>query len=106
MEGGFYCVQNVDVDYAGERTTGVEYIGYDAENDHLRSSFYSNGGPDPFGGLAPEYVWEVDDDTLTIWGGYVGSPASFKGAFSDDQRTVSGRWKWPDGGYDATMTKV
>ena len=29
-------------------------------------------------------MWELDDDTLTIWGGYAGSPASFKGKFSDE----------------------
>jgi hypothetical protein len=106
LDGGYYLVQRVDVDYAGERTTGVEYVGYDAENDNLKSSFYSNQGPGPFGGVALDYVWEVGADTLTIWAGSVGSPANFKGTFSDDRTTVSGRWEWPGGGYDATMTKV
>jgi hypothetical protein len=36
-------------------------------------------------------VWELgDDDTLTIWGGFVGSPAAFKGEFSDDHNTITG----------------
>ena len=56
--------------------------------------------------MALDYVWEVGADTLTIWAGSVGSPANFKGAFSDDRTTVTGRWEWPGGGYDATMTKV
>ena len=56
--------------------------------------------------VALEYVWEVGEDTFTIWGGEVGSPASFKGRFSDDRNTISGRWEWPGGGYEATMTKV
>jgi len=106
MEGGFYLVQHVDIDYIGRRIVGIEYIGYDEENDNLRSYFFSNEGPGPFGRVALEYVWEVGDDALTIWGGYVGSPASFQGKFSDDRDTITGRWEWPGGGYEATMTRV
>ena|SRR5215216_1031341 len=106
MEGGFYLLQRVDMDYLGRKITGTEYIGYDASNDTLESSFFSNEEPGPFGGVALEYVWEVGEDTLTIWGGYVGSPASFKGNFSDDRSTVVGRWEWPGGGYEATMTRA
>jgi hypothetical protein len=106
MEGGFYLVQHVDIDYIGRRIVGTEYIGYDEENDNLRSYFFSNEGPGPFGRVALEYVWEVSDDTFTIWGGEVGSPASFKGRFSDDRNTITGRWEWPGGGYEATMTRV
>ena len=91
MEGGFYLVQHVDIDYIGRRIVGSEYIGYDEENDNLRSYFFSNEGPGPFGRVALEYVWEVGEDTFTIWGGEVGSPASFKGRFSDDRNTISGR---------------
>jgi hypothetical protein len=106
MEGGYYFVQRVDLDHGGHEIKGVEYIGYDESNEVLKSYFFSNHGPGPFGGIALEYVWEVGDDTLTIWGGYVGSPASFKGEFSDDHNTVAGRWEWPGGGYEATMTRV
>lgn len=106
MEGGFYLVQRVDMDYIGRRITGTEYIGYDESNEVLKSYFFSNTGPGPFGGVALEYAWEVGDDTLTIWGGFVGSPASFKGEFSDDRNTVTGRWEWPGGGYEATMTRA
>jgi hypothetical protein len=84
----------------------TEYIGYDESNEVLKSSFFSNQGPGPFGGVALEYVWEVGEDILAIWGGFVGSPASFKGKFSDDRNTVAGRWEWPGGGYEATMTRV
>jgi hypothetical protein len=51
-------------------------------------------------------MWEVGEDTLTISGGYVGSPAVFKGKFSDDHNTFICRWEWPGGGYGATMTRV
>ena len=106
MEGGFYLVQHVDIDYMGCRIVGTEYIGYDRENDNLRSYFFSNEGLGPFGRVALEYVWEVGEDTFTIWVGEVSSPASLKGRFSDDRNTISGRWEWPGGGYEATMTKV
>ena len=62
MEGGFYLVQHVDIDYIGRRIVGTEYIGYDEEHDNLRSYFFSNEGPGPFGRVALEYVWEVGDD--------------------------------------------
>lgn len=72
----------------------------------MKSYFISNTGPGPLGGIALEYVWETGDDTLTIQGGFVGSPAAFKGEFGDDGNTITGRWKWSGGGYEATMTRV
>ena len=80
MEGGFYLVQSVNIAYAGRRITGTEYIGYDESSEALKSYFFSNEGPGPFGGVALEYVWEVGDDALTIWGGFVGSPATSRGS--------------------------
>jgi hypothetical protein len=77
MEGGFFLAQRVGFDHSGQRIKGVEYIGYDES-----------------------------DDALTIWGGYVGSPASFKGKFSDGRNTVTGAWEWPGGGYEATITRA
>ncbi len=106
MEGGFFLVQRVYIDYGGRKITGVEYVGYDESNEVLKSYFFGNTGSGPFPGPALEYVWEVGDDTLAIWGGFVGSPASFKGKFGDDGNTVAGRWEWPGGGYEATMTRV
>jgi pimeloyl-ACP methyl ester carboxylesterase len=106
MEGGFYLVQRVDFDHVGRKIKGVEYIGYDESNEVLKSYFFGNTGPGPFGGTALDYVWEVGDHTLTIWGGFVGSPAKFEGRFSDDCSTVIGRWEWPGGGYEATMTRA
>jgi hypothetical protein len=38
-----------------------------------------------------DYVYEVERDTLTIWGGERGSPAYYKGRFSDDGNTCAGR---------------
>jgi hypothetical protein len=105
-EGGFYLVQHVDIDYAGRRVHGVEYIGYQASSGKLRSYFFSNEGPGAFGDVAIEYVWEPEEGVLAIWGGDVGSPASFKGEVSPDGNTITGRWSWPGGGYEATMRRI
>jgi hypothetical protein len=106
MEGGFYLVQRVDLDHVGQKITGTEYIGYEESNGVLKSYFFSNHGPGPFGGVALGYMWEVGEDTLTIWGGFVGSSVNFRGKFSDGRNTVAGRWKWPGGGYEAAMTRA
>ena len=105
MEGGFFLVQRIDLDHGGSRIEGTEYIGYDESNGVFKSYVFSSQGPSPFGGVTLEYVWEVDD-VLTIWGGFVGSPARYRGEFGDDGNTVAGAWEWPGGGYEATMTRV
>jgi hypothetical protein len=105
MEGGFYLIHHVDVDYAGRKVNGIEYVGYDDRSDKL-PSYFSNEGPGPFGGVAIEYVWEVDAGKLMIWGGEVGSAANLKATFSDDRNTISGRWEWLGGGYSATLTSA
>ena len=56
MEGGFYLVQRVDIDYIGRKITGAAYVGYDDSNRNLKSYFFSNEGPGPFGRVALEYV--------------------------------------------------
>jgi hypothetical protein len=105
MDGGFYLVQHVDIDYAGRPVRGVEYIGHQASSGSLRSYFFNNEGPGPFGAVAIEYVYEPAHDALTIWGGDVGSPAHFRGRVSEDRSTITGRWQWPGGGYAATMRR-
>ncbi len=39
-----------------------------------------------------EYVYELEGDTLTIWGGEKGSPAYYRGTFSADGNSASGGW--------------
>jgi hypothetical protein len=106
MEGGFFLVQRVDLEQYGQRVKGIEIIGHErpfgAEpSQDIKSRFYDNSGN------TLDYVYELEGDTLTIWGGERGSPAYFKGTFSDDGDTVSGGWVYPDdGGYESTMTRV
>jgi hypothetical protein len=105
MEGGFFLVQRVDLEQYGQRIKGIEIIGHErpfgAEpSEDTKSRFYDNMGN------TLDYVYELEGDTLTIWGGEKGSPAYYRGTFSDDGDTVSGEWVYPGGGYRSTMTRV
>ncbi len=99
MDGGGFLVQHVDLRSAGERTRGVEYIGYDQDIGELRSHLFGSGGE------ILEYTYRIDGDVLTIWFGGADSPARFQGRFSPDGTTNDGAWEWPGGGYASTMTR-
>lgn len=119
LEGGFFLAQHFDLDHSGHKIKGIEIIGYGRSWDGTSSQDCTSHLFDNEGN-AFSYVWDVDDtgstgeiggsepakDTLTIWGGERGSPAYFKGKFSDDGNTVMGAWEWPGGGYESTMTRV
>ena len=107
LDGGFFLVQRVDLEQFGQRTKGLEVIGRErpfgaAEpSEDIKSRYYDNQG-NTF-----DYVYELDGNTLTIWGGEKGSPAFYKGEFSADGNTVDGAWTYPGGGgYRSTMTRV
>jgi hypothetical protein len=106
MEGGFFLIQRVDLEQYGQRIKGLEIIGHERPfgsepSEEIKSRFYSNTGD------TLDYVYELEDDTLTIWGGEKGSPAYYSGTFSDDGDTLSGAWHYPGGGgYEATSTRV
>jgi len=104
MEGGFFLLQRYDFETPDARkVAGIEVIGHErpfgAEpGEDMKSRAYSNTGD------TLDYVYELEGDTLTIWGGEKGSPAFFRGEFSGD--TLAGRWHWPGGGYEATSTRI
>lgn len=106
LEGGHFLVQHVDlVSPEGETVRGIEVIGHDKpfmqeRGEDVISRMYANDG------ATLDYVYELDGDTLTIWGGEKGSPAYFRGEFGADGDSLSGAWVWPGGGYDAAMTRV
>ncbi|RZQ61958.1 hypothetical protein [Amycolatopsis suaedae] len=52
-----------------------------------------------------DYTYEIDGDTLTVWGGPKGSPAFSRAEFDAGRTVLSGAWQWPGGGYEFTMTK-
>jgi hypothetical protein len=106
MEGNFFLMQRVDLEQYGQKVKGIEIIGhlrpFGAEpSEDIKSRYYDSMGN------TLDYVYEPDGDTLTIWGGEKGSPAYYKGTFSDDGNTLAGAWVYPGGGgYDSTATRV
>jgi hypothetical protein len=105
MEGGFFLIQRVDLEQYGQRIKGLELIGHEKPfgsepSEEIKSRFYSNTGD------TLDYVYELEGDTLTIWGGERGSPAYAKSQFSEDGNTGSGEWVYPGGGYRFTMTRA
>jgi hypothetical protein len=106
MEGGFFLLQRVELDQHGMKVKGMEVIGHErpfgAEpSADIRSRFYDNMGN------TLDYVYELEGDTLTIWGGEKGSPAYYQGRFSEDGDTITGAWVYPGGGgYESTATRV
>jgi hypothetical protein len=106
MEGGFFLVQHVELEQYGQQIKGMEVIGHqrpfgaEASAD-ITSRFYDNLGN------TLDYVYELEGDTLTIWGGEKGSPAYHQGRFSQDGNTITGAWVYPGGGgYESTSTRV
>ena len=106
MEGGFFLLQDVDLIQNGIQIIGMEIIGHlrpfgEPESPALMSRFYDNQGN------TLDYEYEISGDDLTIWAGAKGSPAYFKGTFSQDGRINQGSWVYPEGyGYESTMTKI
>jgi hypothetical protein len=99
MPGGHFLVQHVELEQDGQATTGVEYIGYDAESGTLKTHFFGSNGD------ILEYTYELVDRELTIWFGAPGSPARYHGTFDAEGTSATGAWAWPGGGYDSTMTR-
>jgi hypothetical protein len=106
LEGRFFLLQHVDFDHDGRRIKGIEVIGHErpfgAEpGPDVKSRFYDSMGN------TLDYVYELEGDTLTIWGGEKGSPAYYRGTFGEDGDSCAGAWVYPGGGgYESTMTRV
>ena len=85
IEGGFFLIQHFDLVHGARKNKGIEVIGRlqqfgEEPGKEIRTRVYSF-----LDGLTLDYVYEMDDDTLTIWGGERGSPAYYKGQFSGRQ---------------------
>ncbi len=106
VEGRSFLLQDVALTHEGTRSIGLEVIGREKPfgavrpGAEIKSRYYGHEG-ETF-----DYVYELNGDTLTIWGGASGSPAYYRGTFSADGATVTGAWVYPGGGYDTTMTKL
>ncbi|QQS46358.1 MAG: hypothetical protein IPM66_21010 [Acidobacteriota bacterium] len=106
MEGGFFMLQHFDLWHAGRHNKGIEIIGhlhplFSEPGKEIRTRVYNL-----LDGLTLDYVYELEGEALTIWGGEKGSPAYYKGTFSKDGNTLMGAWVYPGGGYKTTTTRV
>ncbi|WP_067648058.1 hypothetical protein [Nocardia harenae] len=107
MAGGFFLIQHVELHQYGQHIRGLEIIGRErpfgaeAPAPDITSRFYDSAG-NTF-----DYVYELEGDTLTIWAGEKGSPAYYRGVFTEDDRSNAGAWVYPGGGgYESTMTRL
>lgn len=106
LDGGFFLMQQFDFVHSGQHVKGIEIIGHlqpfgEEPSQDIKSRIYD------LAGNTFDYVYEVEGDTLTIWGGEKGSPAYYKGTFSPDGNTNSGAWVYPGGGgYASAMTRI
>jgi hypothetical protein len=106
MDGGFFLLQRVELQQFGESVSGIEVIGQlrpfgEEPSEDVHSRYYDSQGN------TLDYVYEIDGDTLTIWGGEKGSPAHYRATFDATGSTLAGSWTYPGGGgYDSTMTRV
>jgi hypothetical protein len=106
LEGGWFLVQGVDLVHDGRRSKGMEVIGRErgfgapAPAADITSRYFDDQG-NTF-----DYVYDLDGDTLTIWGGERGSPAFYRGTFSDGGDVLSGAWVYPGGGYESTAVRI
>ncbi len=101
MEGGFFLIQHVELN---QKTKGMEIIGHEQKfgaepSQDIKSRYYDNMG------CTFDYVYELEGDTLIIWGGEKGSPAYYKGTFSSDGNTITGDWVYPGGGGYSSVSK-
>lgn len=106
VEGGFFLRQYFDLVHDGHRNKGIEMIGHfqmfgEEPSEEIRTRVYSF-----LDGMTLDYVYELVDDTLIIWAGEKGSPAYYKGRFSEDGNTLTGGWIYPGGGYESRMSRV
>jgi hypothetical protein len=105
MEGGYFLIQHVDLVQHGQAIKGIEIIGNlrpfgEPPSEEIRSRFYDNHGN------TLDYVYELEGDTLTIWGGEKGSPAYMKATIDPDGNS-HGEWVYPGGGgYEFSTSRI
>lgn len=105
LDGGYFLVQHGRLNQAGHENRFTEMIGREKKfgeepGTEIKSRVYDAEGN------TLDYVYELDGDTLTIWGGEKGSPAYFRGTFDADGNHLAGDWVWPGGGYHAELTRL
>ncbi|MFG1815282.1 hypothetical protein ACGFIF_16055 [Kribbella sp. NPDC049174] len=105
MDGGHFLIQRGLLEQHGHQVRFTEMIGHEHKfgeepGTDIQSRVYDAEGN------TLDYVYELEGDVLTIWGGFKGSPAYFRGTFSTDGDRLAGDWVYPGGGgYQATLVR-
>jgi hypothetical protein len=98
LEGGFFLVQDVEIDFAGMyHVKSHELIGYDSATGAFSSYVYSNMAPEPL-----PYKWDLRGNKLSISVTYGPMDSSFESTISDDGNGFSGGWR-ANPGADPTI---
>jgi hypothetical protein len=85
-----FLLQDIAIDHEdGHQVRSLEVIGHERPFGGEPSAEVKSRAYDQLGNTL-DYVYELDDDALTIWGGEKGSPAYFKGQFNAAGDTLSG----------------
>jgi len=104
--GGYFLLQHIDMVHDRRPIKAMEVIGRlhpldGGPSADIRSRVYSYND-----GYTIDYVYELEGDTLTIWGGEKGSPAFYRAVFSPDGNMLTGSWQWSGGGYSTVAIRV
>jgi hypothetical protein len=97
LPGGFFLLQEGNLNFLGMEIANHELIGYDAETGTFPSTVFSSIGPQPL-----PYRWEVEGDELKISVSYGPLDATFTGRFGEDGQSFGGGWR-PNPGADETI---
>jgi Protein of unknown function (DUF1579) len=89
LEGGFFLVQDVEIDFAGMyQVKSHELIGFDPTTGAFTSQVFSNMAPVPL-----PYQWDLRDDTLRISVSFGPMDSTFEATIGDDGNSFSGGWR-------------
>jgi hypothetical protein len=105
LDGGHFLLQRGVLDHDGHRVSMTEIIGRERRFGEEPGTEITARAYDADGNTL-DYVYDLDGDTLTIWGGFKGSPGYFRGTFDATGDTLTGDWVWPGGGYHAEMERI
>lgn len=106
MGGGFFLLQRGRLTHGGQTHDFLEVIGLErgfaaaGPAEEITSRVYTTTGD------TLDYVYEADEETVTIWGGAKGSPAAYRGRWEAGGEVLRGAWEWPGGGYATVMRRV
>lgn len=105
LDGNFFMKAEHDLEQGGQKVKALEIIGHNKPFGEQAEAAIMSRNFDNFGNTL-DFEYEIEGDTLTIWGGKKGSPAYYKGAF-DENNVLTGAWVYPDGGgYTTTMSRA